>query len=72
MIGLLWYDSDPKTGLAEKIRQAADYYAEKYGKRPNVCLIHPKMINGETSNVDGIEIKASKSVMINHFLVGVG
>ena len=39
--GMLWFDNDPKTALAAKIEKAADYYHKKYGRKPNLCLIHP-------------------------------
>ena len=31
-VGLLWYDSDPRRELEEKIGQAAQRYREKYGR----------------------------------------
>lgn len=43
--GMLWYDNDPKTALAVKIERAAAYYRQKYGCEPNVCLIHPSMVD---------------------------
>lgn len=39
--GMLWFDNDPKTGLTTKIKRAVDYYHKKYGRKPNLCLIHP-------------------------------
>ena len=71
MIGMLWYDNDPKKQLTEKMQKAADYYRQKYGRLPNVCLVHPKMINGETPSVNGMRIGTSKSVMYNHLFLGV-
>ena len=48
-IGLLWHNNDPKTTMTEKVGQAADYYANKYGKAPNLCFVHPSMLaDGET------------------------
>ena len=40
---MLWFDNRPAP-LAEKVRRAADYHAKKYGKRPNLCLVHPAMM----------------------------
>ena len=42
--GMLWFDNDPKTALAAKIERAVDYYKHKYGRDPNLCLIHPSML----------------------------
>ena len=39
--GMLWFDNDPKTALTAKIERAVDYYRHKYGRDPNLCLIHP-------------------------------
>jgi hypothetical protein len=42
--GMMWFDNDPKTGLTAKIERAVDYYRHKYGREPNLCLIHPSML----------------------------
>ena len=42
--GMLWFDNDPKTALTAKIERAVDYYRHKYGRDPNLCLIHPSML----------------------------
>lgn len=42
--GMLWFDNDPKTNLAAKIIRAVEYYTKKYGRVPNLCLIHPSML----------------------------
>ena len=42
--GMLWFDNDPKTALAAKIERAVNYYRHKYGRDPNLCLIHPSML----------------------------
>lgn len=42
-VGMLWFDNDTHTDLPSKIENAAEYYLNKYGIRPNVCFIHPCM-----------------------------
>lgn len=42
-IGMLWFDNDTHADLPSKIENAAEYYLNKYGIRPNVCFIHPCM-----------------------------
>lgn len=71
MIGMLWFNNDPKTDLADKIRQAADYYAQKYGKHPTVCLVNPKTLGEQAPAVDGVKVAPSRQVMPNHFFVGI-
>ena len=46
-IGMLWFDNDKHSDLTTKIKKAVDYYHTKYGKAPNLCLVHPKTL-GET------------------------
>ncbi len=49
MVGLLWFDDDPHRGLKEKVERAAKRYAEKFGRYPNVCYVHPSMLDGNGS-----------------------
>jgi len=73
-IGMLWFDNDPKTELSLKIERAASYYSQKYGKKPNVCFVHPSMIQPNPVNKaarSDIEVRTTKSVLPNHFWIGV-
>ena len=47
--GMFWFDNDPKTALTAKIERAVDYYRHKYGRDPNLCLIHPNMMENPAS-----------------------
>jgi hypothetical protein len=73
-IGLLWYDPDPKAELPAKIERAANYYEKKYGKRPNQCYVHPKMIPAgkpdEKPEPTGFDIRSSRSILPNHLWIG--
>lgn len=76
-IGMLWFDNDPKAEISTKIERAARYYREKYGRQPNICFVHPSMLQegyltrpGEKER-NPIEVRASKSVLPNHFWIGV-
>jgi len=73
MVGMLWYDNDPKITLEAKIERAANYYRDKYGPRPNVCRVHPSMLPRGASDSDimlsGLLVKADKVVLRNHFLL---
>lgn len=70
-IGMLWFDDGPAS-LADRIRRAADYYAEKYGRRPTVCMVNPATLNGGEGSVAGVDVRKAVSVMPNHFWLGVG
>jgi len=70
MKGMLWLIENPKLGLTEHIRQAADYYQKKYGAQPNQCLVNPTEIKPGLQ-LPGIEIKSSRSILPKHLLIGV-
>ncbi len=74
-IGMLWFDNDPKTEITVKIARAAEYYRRKYGKSPNLCFVHPSMIqnasNGHPLKFGEVLVRASPSVRPNHFWIGV-
>jgi hypothetical protein len=68
--GMLWFDNDPKTTLEQKIKKALDYYNNKFGNKPNVCLVHPGMLDKE-KEVEGLKVRAYQPVMPGHFWIGV-
>jgi hypothetical protein len=69
-IGMLWFDNDPKASQVEKVRRAAAYYREKYGKEPNMCFV--RSLEGTANQtVDGITVKPSKQILPNHLWLGV-
>jgi len=77
-IGMLWFDNDPKAEINSKIERAATYYKDKYGKKPNLCFIHPTMMNVESSDTTDtatksgdILVRTSPSVLPNHFWIGI-
>ena len=83
-IGMLWFDNDPVQGLDAKVKRAASYYQEKYGKTPTVCFVHPSMIfdsdsvQQEASSkpkirilTGEVEVRSNNSILPNHFWIGV-
>jgi len=70
-IGMLWFDNDKDADLDTKVERAAAYYAKKYGGRPNLCFVHPKMVKGAKCEVAGVEVRGSKSLLPNHLWLGV-
>jgi len=74
--GLLWFDDDPRRQLEEKVLRAAMHYERKYGRPPNLCLVHPSTLNGNggkqgTLRAGGVEIRPGRSVLPDHFWLGV-
>jgi hypothetical protein len=70
--GLLWYDDDPKRGLAEKVLRAARRYQQKHGMAPNVCYVHASVVgdSGQSDHVDGVHVAVLGSVLRNHYWLG--
>jgi hypothetical protein len=69
--GMLWFDGDGKTDLITKIGRAARYYQEKYGRRPDLCFVHPSMLAQKNPLPDGFEVRSSEKVLPNHFWLGI-
>lgn len=76
-IGMLWFDNDPKVAIDIKIARAIQYYQNKYGALPNLCFVHPSMLeNGASAAAGqaqraGVEVRASRSVLPHHFWLGI-
>ncbi len=70
--GLLWFDNDPRTTLSVKIQKAMDYYNKKFGRKPNLCLVHPSMMEAQKGQIelDKLVVRAYRSVMPGHFWIG--
>lgn len=69
-VGMLWFDNDPKTLLSVKIQKAVDYYKDKYGKSPTLCLVNPGM-HDKTEKVGDVTVRPYRSVLPNHLWIGV-
>jgi hypothetical protein len=68
---MLWFDDGPQ-GLKDKVARAVSFYATKYGRSPTVCLVHPATRAGaEMPSVDGVLLRETRSILPNHFLVGI-
>ena len=65
--GMLWFDDDPNAELLIKINRAVAYTQQKYGRCPKLCFVHPSMIKEKTQGSNEIEVRASRSVLPNHF-----
>lgn len=70
-VGMLWFDNDPKTDIMVKINRAVDYYQHKYGQTPNLCFVHPSMVQTSPTKNGLVEVRSSKAVLPNHFWIGL-
>jgi hypothetical protein len=74
--GMMWFDNDPKTTLDVKIQHAADYYRQKYGRTPDLCLVNPGMLDKTHPEPDPrqagrILIRPFRSVLPGHLWIGI-
>lgn len=66
-IGLMWADFS-KDAFSVKVQRAVSYFEEKYRFRPNAIVVHP---NTAITEFSGIAIRQSRSILPNHFWVGL-
>jgi hypothetical protein len=69
-IGMLWLDDDKGVGFDDKVVRAARYYKDKYGRSPNLCLVHKGML-AEEKRVGKIQVRPAQNVLPNHFWLGI-
>ena len=78
-IGMLWYDNNPNLSLKNKIEKAVLYYRQKYRREPNLCLIHPSMVEDgksnagtvELGNMEGLTVRTYRPVLPGHLWIGM-
>jgi len=71
--GMMWFDSDNKRSLEQKIVEAARYYTAKYKHKPELVLINPGEVKpGEpTPHLPGIDIENLNIVLPHHIWIGL-
>ena len=70
-VGMLWLDDSPRRSLEEKVRLAAAYYRQKYGRQPDLCYVHPTMLLEGRLEVDGVVVRPLKDILPQHLWLGV-
>jgi hypothetical protein len=73
--GMLWFDNS-QTALNIKIQKAVDYYHKKYGRTPDLCLVHPSMLEAQEKNQRTVEInkltvRPYRPVLPGHIWIGI-
>ena len=66
---MLWFDNS-KSLLSVKVQKAVDYYEKKYGRSPNLCLVHPSMLD-KTEEFGKVTIRPYRPVVPGHIWIGV-
>jgi len=68
--GMLWFD-DTQTSLEIKIQKAMEYYRKKYGRIPDLCLVHPSMLKDEKQEDRKITVRPYRPVLPGHIWIGI-
>ena len=68
--GMLWFDNS-QTELDAKIQKAVDYYHKKYGRTPDLCLVHPNMLKDTVLNEEKITVRPYRPVLPGHIWIGI-
>jgi hypothetical protein len=70
--GMLWFDNS-QTALTVKITKAVDYYNKKYGRKPDLCLVHPSLLenNQRQLEVSGVTVRPYRPVLPGHIWIGI-
>lgn len=70
--GMLWFDNS-QTALTVKIQKAVDYYQKKYGRNPDLCLVHPSMMeaNQRQLEIDKMTVRPYRPVLPGHIWIGI-
>ncbi len=71
--GMLWLLDNSLTPLTVKIQKAVDYYVRKYGRQPNLCLVHPSMMEADQRQleIDKLTVRAYRPVLRGHIWIGI-
>ena len=71
--GMLWFDNS-QTALNIKIQKAVDYYHKKYGRTPDLCLVHPSMLeqnNQRQVEINKLTVRPYRPVLPGHIWIGI-
>ena len=68
--GMLWFD-DSKITIESKIQKATEYYKKKYGQTPDICMVHPSLLENGTPEIEGMTIRPYPPVLPGHVWIGI-
>lgn len=68
--GMLWFDDDQKSTLETKIKKAVEYYQKKYGRTPDLCLVHPSTMEGQQLP-ENMTVRPYRPVLPGHIWIGI-
>ncbi|HET7145081.1 MAG TPA: hypothetical protein VFI68_13770, partial [Anaerolineales bacterium] len=56
-----------------KIQKAMDYYSKKFNRTPDICLVHPSMLDSGQKQFElgKLTVRPYRPVMPGHLWIGV-
>ncbi len=69
--GMMWFDNDKEKSLAEKVKNAADYYRKKYGRTPDLCMVNPAMLTEGQIEAGTVTIRPYHPLVKGHLWIGI-
>jgi hypothetical protein len=71
-VGMLWLDAEDDSDLAVRVGRAATYYAQKYGRKANLCVIHPETAGERPpESIADLVLRVRPEALRQHFWIGV-
>ena len=66
--GMMWLDTDKTKSLSLKVQGGIDYYVKKYGRTPDLVLVHPSMFGSDERQleVNNITVRPYRPVLPGH------
>lgn len=68
--GLLWFDNSVQP-LTDKVAAAAAHYERRFGERPNVCYLHPEMLDKASAKQCALQLRTATHVLQHHLWIGI-
>ena len=53
------------------MQRAVDYYRQKYGAAPDLCLVNTATFAEEEKSVGPVKVQRTRTVLPHHFWVGL-
>jgi len=70
---MMWWIDTPKLSLTKNIEKAMNYYKNKYGCDPDLCLVRPSMLGAmkEGDEAPAIVVRPYRAVLPGHLWIGI-
>jgi len=74
MMGMLWFDNDPKTTVEQKVAKALKHHVTRFGRDAEIIVMNLKNVEGvdldQLSKSCNVTIKVARYVTTQHMIVG--